>query len=99
MAGKPMTQTDHIMVKVAFDSLSKNALADLTLDLLRRCAGNEIDGADAVQALREAFEPIRVVRDDRPVPILQEYQNARGWAGWTTRRHLDGRFKFTGRTA
>lgn len=59
------------VARVAFSSLSKDALADLVADLLRRNAGREdLDGEDLASALVEAFRPVAAVRGDR-VPNVE----------------------------
>jgi hypothetical protein len=46
--------------------LSKAALGDLVVDLLRRCEGAEdLDGAALVSVLAEAVEPVLLVRGDK----------------------------------
>ncbi len=56
--------------RTLLDSVSKAALIDLVVDLLRRNAGDEtLSGDDLAAAFTEAFEPVAVVRGDK-VPTL-----------------------------
>jgi len=51
-----------------FDRMSKSALFDLVVDLVRRNVGDErLDGAALVDAIIEEFEPVRHARRD-PIP-------------------------------
>lgn len=68
--GKPVTQTTERVARATIDSVSKNALADLVIDLLRQHAGNEnLDGEELAQAFVEAFAPIAIARGDRPAKV------------------------------
>lgn len=56
--------------RLALDSLSKAALADLVVDLLRRNAGDEtLDGAAFIEVLEEAAAPVLGFRGDPPIKI------------------------------
>ena len=69
---KPILFAQDLVARLALNSLSKFALADLVVDLLRRNAGDEhLDGEPLAQALVEAFEPVAAVRGDR-VPNLKK---------------------------
>ena len=62
---KPRQSADRATL-IVFDSLSKDALADLVIDLLRRCAGDEtLDGEMLCAELHRAFYPVQRVRGDR----------------------------------
>lgn len=63
---KPSVFTCHTEVHAFLASLSKAALADLVLDLVRRGEGDEsLDGPEMVRALRKAARPVLRARGDR----------------------------------
>jgi hypothetical protein len=60
-----MTVSDRNAI-VFLDSLSKAALADLVVDLIRQREGEDLlDGPALETALRAAFEPIAIARGDK----------------------------------
>lgn len=67
------------VARLALDSLSKHALADLVVDLLRIQAGNEkLDGEPLIEALTHAYFPIARVRNDPPIsPTMPSLQRLR----------------------
>lgn len=73
---KSVTQTDPSGPAGLFlDALSKCALADLVVDLLRQSGhGEDCDGLDLAAAAREAFEPIARVRGDRMPPMPRQFR-------------------------
>lgn len=68
-----LTQTDSADVERALASMSRDLLADLVIDLVRRGAGEDIDGAELLAALASAAEPIRVVRKSIAAPERTYY--------------------------
>lgn len=61
-----MTQTRHRATEAAVMSLSKAALADIVVDLIRQQEGDELlDGQRLAIAVAQAAEPICNVRKDR----------------------------------
>jgi hypothetical protein len=64
--------TDAPEVARIVDALSKAALGDLVIDLLRRCEGDEtLDGTDLAAALRDAVDPVLRARErDRPSVVV-----------------------------
>ena len=63
---RQITQSNDAVSRITLDSLSKFALADLVVDLIRRCEGDEtLDGEPLAKAIVEAFEPIASRRGDR----------------------------------
>jgi hypothetical protein len=72
VARKDITQTTDPGVHGALDAISKNGLADLVIDLVRRCEGNEaLEGRALVLAIAQAYAPLAKVRGDR-VPTYFE---------------------------
>ena len=65
MPKKDVTQTSSREVRVWIAGVSKAALADLAIDLLRRAHGEGIDGTDLLTLLRQSFEPMAVARGDQ----------------------------------
>ncbi len=66
MAGKRMTQTSHVANEVLLESLSKNTLADVVIDLVRRLRGDEdLDGEALAEAVLEEAAPILRIREER----------------------------------
>ena len=48
------------------NSVSKSALLDMVVDMLRQQAGNEeLNGSDLVVAFCDRFEPVALLRGDR----------------------------------
>lgn len=65
---KSLTQVSSREAYALFERMSKSALFDLVVDLVRRSAGDDrLDGPELVDAVIEEFEPVRHVRRD-PVP-------------------------------
>lgn len=63
---KNLTQSGDWSVRATLDSVSKNALADLVIDLIRLQHGKEdLDGEALIQAFLKAMGPIARVRKDR----------------------------------
>lgn len=77
---KPLTQTNSMAVADLLEGMSKAALADLVIDLVRRGVGDEVDGRLLFEAIAEAAEPILRVREDKPAPADME-----AWARWRRR--------------
>lgn len=66
MAGKPVVMSHDPGALAFIDTFSKNALADIVIDLLRQNAGNErLDGTALITAIRKAAEPVMRVRGDK----------------------------------
>jgi hypothetical protein len=64
---KPITQTDDVAVALYLDKMSKAALADLVVDLVRRSEGDEhLDGDALAAAIDRAAHPVFAVRGDKP---------------------------------
>lgn len=67
---RSITQTRERQLFEAFEQLSKAALFDLVVDLVRQQRGEEhLDGPALIEALVERYEPIRVARGDRPLRV------------------------------
>ena len=66
---KPVTQTMSRVACATIESVSKHALADLVIDLLRRQHGEALDGEALALAFTEAFSPIAAARGDRAVAV------------------------------
>jgi hypothetical protein len=59
----PMLLAQKADARQALGALSKAALADLVVDLLRRIEGDEaLDGERLVASLDKAFAPVRALR-------------------------------------
>lgn len=69
---KPMTQTRTIVAHETIMALSKAALADLVVDLLRRSEGEDLDGEPLAKAFVEAYGPIAVARGERPPTVWKK---------------------------
>lgn len=61
---KPITQTDSAEVRAVLLACSKTALADLCIDLMRRCAGEGLEGRELAAELRLALDPILLARGE-----------------------------------
>jgi hypothetical protein len=74
--------TDHIATEALIMSLSKAALADVVIDLLRQAAGDDrLDGRRLAEAFLGAAEPTLRHRRDR-IPALDTFWTASAeWAG------------------
>lgn len=67
---KGIQSTRAPALRLAFVELSKAALFDLCVDLVRRVEGDEtLDGELLLHALRDAYEPIRAMRRDLPLRV------------------------------
>ncbi len=67
---KQITQTRDRIARATIDSVSKHALADLVIDLLRQNAGDEnLDGEPLAVAFVKAFTPVAAARGDRPARV------------------------------
>jgi hypothetical protein len=73
---KTITQTKDYLARVTLDALSKFALADLVVDLLRASHGEDLDGEALAAAVIEAFGPVAQARGDR-VPKLDAIKRKR----------------------
>jgi hypothetical protein len=62
---KGMAQTDYKATEAVLMALSKAALADLVVDLIRRAEGETIDGRTLAEAVVAAAEPVCLARGDR----------------------------------
>lgn len=72
MSAKTMMFTKDPVARIMLDSLSKFALADLVVDLLRRKAGAEdLDGVELAREIASAFRPVAAIRGDR-VPNVEK---------------------------
>lgn len=57
-------------MRLIHEALSKAALFDLAVDLVRRVNGDEhLDGEGLVEAFRDAHEPVRHLRRDLPIRV------------------------------
>ena len=62
----PITQTEPFgPAGRVLMSMSKMALADLVVDLIRAQGGEALDGEDLAAAVRQSFFPIALIRGDR----------------------------------
>lgn len=62
---KSITQAESDAVYAFFAGLSKPALADAVIDLVRRNQGDEnLDGMDLVTAIAAEIDPVMVARDE-----------------------------------
>jgi len=73
---KDLTQTEDPGVKHWLDRLSKKALGDLVIDLVRIGEGDEtLDGAELCRRLHAAAEPVMLARDDK-LPPADDWEQA-----------------------
>lgn len=61
---KPITQSHDPEVLAVLEACSKTALADAVIDLVRRYAGEGVDGRNLAAELRLALDPILLARGE-----------------------------------
>lgn len=65
---KSIMQTEHEESRRLLMHVSKAALADLVIDLLRQRDGEALDASALADGIRASLEPILIARQDRSLP-------------------------------
>jgi hypothetical protein len=93
MAGKGLRTTDHYgAAGHVLDAMSKNALADFVVELVREVEGDMgLDGLALVDAVRRRFEHVARLRGDRVPPTPRRFKRSTAAGvryGWTLSKEL-----------